>query len=428
MQRVIQNSVLVFCFLCSPAVCFSLTVPEVTAIRHTATSTGLRVRILTTGPVKNTIKKFVDPDRVVVDLSPAVLKFPQKSVDISKGWVQRIRCAQFQVKPFIVRVVVDLERDLHYTVSQSEDKKELYLDFAHQVYNISYNENEDSSLVVVRVAGKPVHHAYFEKNPPQIVLDLYGAMLATSSDVKIKNSKRFAKISASQISSMSETVRVVVELKENSGYTVSPVGIGDGFEIRVFPPGDSISLTGFKICVDAGHGGKAKGAISPGGLVEKDLNLDVASELARLLAEAGAEVFFSRFEDEDLSLEDRVYLAEEVGADFFVSIHHNANKNQKIRGSEVYYVSEHGLEFAKEVLKNLTEGTGLPPSGVKTANFFVIKYTTMPAILVEVAYLTNPQDEQLLANLDFRKKVARSVFHGVRTYLSKQQPLTASHR
>jgi N-acetylmuramoyl-L-alanine amidase len=206
--------------------------------------------------------------------------------------------------------------------------------------------------------------------------------------------------------------------------------------------------TGFPfVAVDPGHGDKDTGAVgvlAPGTvtglpqrvnskgepvLYEKDVNLDIGRRLDVFLRRWGARTVMTRTQDlaggdrpfttttDDLKA--RTDLANEVGADLFVSIHNNSLGSPSGTGSETfhyYYSSEASRRLAREIQTELVAALGLPDRGVKEAGFYVLRHTTMPAVLVEGAFLSNPGDLALLADPVARERIARSVGRGVQRY------------
>ena len=179
------------------------------------------------------------------------------------------------------------------------------------------------------------------------------------------------------------------------------------------------------ILLDAGHGGKDPGAVGTKGTREKDVNLKLSKLIGELLKNRGISVEYTRTTDillgEDIQadLKERVRLANEViKPKYFVSIHNNSfTKDSK--GAETYIVGTGGQaeKLAKSIHSNLIAATGLYDRGVKTANFYVLKCTNMPAVLVEVAFLSNPDEEKLLNNDVFLAKAAMGIAKGIVEFL-----------
>ena len=173
-----------------------------------------------------------------------------------------------------------------------------------------------------------------------------------------------------------------------------------------------------KVYIDAGHGGSDPGAIRFG-LNEKDANLDIALRLKSKLEANGFIVVMTRTGDSSSSLDERVNMANSSGADIFLSIHNNAALSQYAHGTETFWCSN-GVsgsnQFSNLVQNNLVNQIGRANRGVKTANFRVIKYTNMPAALVECAFVSNPTEAELLKNADFREKCAIGLFNAITAF------------
>lgn len=170
-----------------------------------------------------------------------------------------------------------------------------------------------------------------------------------------------------------------------------------------------------KIFIDAGHGGSNPGARSADGLYEAPVNLDISLKLGRILTSWGYSVNYSRTTDEALSLEKRAQLANEWGADYFVSVHCNSNVNPIYKGISTYYYREGTIseDFALTVNNAVVRQTELLDLGIFSANFAVLRLTSMPAILVENAFLSNPYEASLLATNSFRQNCATGIANGI---------------
>jgi N-acetylmuramoyl-L-alanine amidase len=217
-----------------------------------------------------------------------------------------------------------------------------------------------------------------------------------------------------------------------------------------------------KIVVDAGHGGHDTGTVGPNGLMEKDLVLDVARRLGKLLeGKLGADVVYTREDDTFIPLETRTAIANQQQADLFISIHANSSSDPNARGVETYYlnftsspdaldvaarenaVSEKSIhelqdlvkkitlkdkidesrEFAADVQQSLYKGLSakspaIRNRGVKKAPFIVLIGANMPSILAEISFVSNPVDARHLQTPEYRQKIAESLYRGVASYVS----------
>ncbi|NLY92005.1 MAG: N-acetylmuramoyl-L-alanine amidase [Firmicutes bacterium] len=182
-------------------------------------------------------------------------------------------------------------------------------------------------------------------------------------------------------------------------------------------------LAGIKVVVDAGHGGWDPGAVGGNGLTEKEINLQVAKALRNCLIEyGGATVEMTRVNDVYLSLASRVKIANESGADRFISIHHNGSVNPNHNGTAVYSAtngSARSHDLRNKVQKRLLQMTGLRDLGANTANFYVLRNTKMPAILTEASFITNPKEEQKLRDPGYLWREAFYIYKGIVDHMGK---------
>jgi N-acetylmuramoyl-L-alanine amidase/transposase len=223
------------------------------------------------------------------------------------------------------------------------------------------------------------------------------------------------------------------------------------------------------IVIDAGHGGHDTGAIGPTGLAEKDICLDVALRLGRIIEQRlpGAEIIFTRTDDTFIPLEKRTDMANEKKADLFLSIHANSSRYEAARGVETYYLNLKGspeaLEVAtrenataqeavsnlQELVKKIARSDKIEESrefaeniqdslsrrmqrsaksarnrGVRRAPFVVLTGANMPSVLAEISFLSNPSDEQLLMKGEYRQRLAEGLYQGVASYLQSLNSIT----
>ena len=178
------------------------------------------------------------------------------------------------------------------------------------------------------------------------------------------------------------------------------------------------------VIIDAGHGGSEKGAIGCLGDEEKNINLNIATQVAEILKKHDLNVIMTREVDADVSLDERVKIAKENDADIFVSIHLNSIGDvpmdvHKKRGTSVFYFNNSSKALAETILKETTHSAGTRDDGAQTASFAVIRPTEYNAVLVEAAYMTNPMDSMLYTNEKWRKKVSKGIAEGIIKYIKK---------
>ncbi|MEN2466494.1 N-acetylmuramoyl-L-alanine amidase [Ornithinibacillus sp. JPR2-1] len=183
---------------------------------------------------------------------------------------------------------------------------------------------------------------------------------------------------------------------------------------------DSSSGPVYKVVVDPGHGGDDPGAIGASGSFEKDFTLSLSKKLAALLGQESAlEVYMTREEDVFISTEtrERPNFANDLSADLYVSIHANTYDNPSVSGTETYYYHDDAEVLANTIHKHLLSATGYTDRGVRKENYFVLTDTTMPAVLLEVGYLTNPEQEREMISEEFQQTAAEAIRDGIKEYL-----------
>lgn len=192
-----------------------------------------------------------------------------------------------------------------------------------------------------------------------------------------------------------------------------------------------LTLEGKKICIDAGHGGGDAGAIGPTGVTEKSVTLRVALQLRDLLEEEGAEVIMTRTTDKPVSpkgdkasaieeLQARCDVANREKVDIFISIHADSFTNPAARGSTGYYYSKtegtSAKRLADAIRRGVCEQLRTPSRGTQPCNFYVVRHTDMAATLVELAFISNAEEEKLLDSDEGIEKAAHGIFDGIEDY------------
>jgi N-acetylmuramoyl-L-alanine amidase len=190
-----------------------------------------------------------------------------------------------------------------------------------------------------------------------------------------------------------------------------------------YPPTDLPSVPNSRVVVviDPGHGGPDPGAIGINGIREKDIVLPISLEVASLLEQQGIQVVLTRQDDRDLDLEPRVQIAERANANLFVSIHANAISLSRpdVNGIETYYYSNDGLRLAQVLHASMVQNTGSADRGVRQARFYVIRNTSMPAVLLETGFVTGRDDAPRLADPAYRSQMAGAIARGILLYVQQ---------
>ncbi|AXF57507.1 N-acetylmuramoyl-L-alanine amidase family protein [Salicibibacter kimchii] len=177
------------------------------------------------------------------------------------------------------------------------------------------------------------------------------------------------------------------------------------------------NVSGETIVIDAGHGGHDSGAYA-NGLYEKELVYDVAHRTEQRLSEVGAEVIMTREGDSFVELIDRANIANDSGADSFVSIHANAHSDPGVSGTETFHhpSDNDGETLASDLQDNMVEEFGSNDRGVKSGDFSVLRNTDMPAALAELGFVTNKGEAETMKTDHFRNKAANALYQGLHEY------------
>ncbi len=210
--------------------------------------------------------------------------------------------------------------------------------------------------------------------------------------------------------------------KKLIGYSGSYDGNNFVFKVRKFPSINSQHpLKNIKIAVDAGHGGTESGAIGCCGDKEKDINLAIAKFLERELQKRGAKVIMTRNNDSYVGLKERVDITNENDAMFLISIHGNALPDNadpnKHRGTSIYFYYNQAKPLAINILASMNKQLGTQNDNIRQGSLALVRNTTALSILIEVAYLINPEDNAMLIDSKFQKKCAKAIADGIEKFL-----------
>lgn len=231
-----------------------------------------------------------------------------------------------------------------------------------------------------------------------------------------------------------ENIKTYTVTKKNSQF-----GYKHGAAIDIYP-GSAVnsntqspnvkpvgSVKGRIIAIDPGHGGSDTGAIGPSGFTEKEATLAISRDLEAILNKSGAKTVMTRTTDVDVygpnasatnELQARADIANRAGADIFVSIHCNAFTNPAAHGTETFYYggSYSGRRLAGDIQQEIVDFSGLYSRGISTANFYVLKHSDMPAVLVETAFISNYDEEALLSDPEWQQGLAEAIARGISSY------------
>ena len=409
---------------------------EVTAVRFWTLSEVTRIAIETNGEFRFRSDRLNNPDRVFFDLLGTKPRMGVKGVQtkpVGDKLLKRIRIAETQ--PGMTRVVLDLESPVDFTASQLSNPDRLMIELRPLATSRAISSSRRTPE-----APKPVEEITQPAEPPaQPVVATYP--LATSVEKDLKQEKPVL-----PEKTLAPVQPPALAAKRNSS--------GDRTMIR------ALGLKVGRVVIDPGHGGYDKGSTGPGGLMEKELVLDVAQRLGKLIEERlGSEVIYTRGDDTFVSLENRTELANTSKADLFLSIHANSSPYPSVSGVETYHLNltsaRDALDLASrenagaqktihelsEMIQKITQrdkgeeskefagkmqaalyGAAVRSNpaarnrGVKKAPFVVLIGATMPSILAEIGFLSNSREEALLKRPDHRQKLAEALYRGLSRY------------
>jgi N-acetylmuramoyl-L-alanine amidase len=316
------------------------------------------IYIKTSGDITPKVRLY--GDRLILDFKGAQVEKGQKIAVAKSSRLAGIRIGQFQKDT--ARVVFDLKRSVKYDFATIYNKEKVWVEVA------------DSKENLPMVAMKP---------PPEE-----------------KPKKGITVVSPPKYPEKAATIEVAAKVKEFPRTKAKPVA-------------KRLALRNKVIVVDPGHGGDDPGAIGPGKIWEKDLNLKVSFYLADYLKSKGATVFLTRSTDVKKSLREIVNFSNRIGADAYIGVHFNSIDNSGIGGTETYYYTPQSVNLAQMVHHSLLKGLRREDRGIRRAMFYTIHHAQMPAVIVEPVYMTHSQDGLLIKSKSFQKEVARDIALGV---------------
>ncbi|PZE20938.1 N-acetylmuramoyl-L-alanine amidase family protein [Paenibacillus xerothermodurans] len=279
-----------------------------------------------------------------------------------------------------------------------------------------------SQLLIKADSGELKPKVFTMTGPHRIVIDIPNVVLdpslykdaATKSGDTVSNNVYVGHVRYSLFNINPHTVRIVLDMKESAELTWES-GWNTSALAGVFKKGAK-----HKVVIDPGHGAHDPGAKSVTGHTEKQFNLAMGLKVFNLLSqEAQIQPLLTRSDDTFVTLDDRVKFANDHNASLFVSIHGNSYRSTST-GTETYYYKYDSAAFAKVMHKHMAAVTGLPDRGVRQQPFRVVKVTNMPAVLLEVGYLSNWRDASLMYDESFQNKVAAAIVAGIKEQLNIQ--------
>ena len=497
------------------AACSQAASPQITAVRFWSLGEVTRIAIETDSEAQYHVERIDGPERIFLDLAGVRRQAGTRGlqvIPVNDRLVKQIRIALPQ--PGVIRVVLDLEARADYSISQLTNPDRIMIELRmagrgpamppeHSVTGSHVIEQpppeppkvQPTPLPTIKVSPASALEAPTPRRaePPKIV----AAAPTPSTEPRASASEPSTihhppstipfstepRASASGVPIPGRSTRRIDPLPPNRPEPPAPKADPEPpASVAKLPPtlaaapeetalaakrdshGDrslirALGLKLDRVVIDPGHGGHDTGSIGPGGLMEKELVLDVAHRLGALITQRlASEVVYTRADDTFIPLEERTHIANDKKADLFLSIHANSSQLPRIAGSETFYLnfttSEDALEVAarenatsqtsihdlqtlvqrialnekvqesrelanilqRAMYSSLPRNRAFKNRGIKKAPFVVLIGAQMPSVLAEIAFLSNPKDESLLKKPDYRQKVAEALFRGVSQY------------
>ncbi|NLG84988.1 MAG: AMIN domain-containing protein [Firmicutes bacterium] len=340
------------------------------------------------------------PDRLLLELEPATLVGPAAILPGDGEWCRGI--SYRQATPDRVKVEILLSRGETVVETSAADATKIVVRPARSLARLAWRE--DGHGLVLTADRSLEISARNDPDPTRLVLTIPYATAAAEQGERPRGTVKRYRV---QPIRPGNEVEIVLELRYEAQFRLETSPDRRRVELIFTPP-----LAGKTIVLDPGHGGIETGAIGRVlGLREKEVNLDIAFRLKALLEEAGAVVQLTRVDDTYVPLLARAFFANRLPADIFLSIHANAHNDPNINGVEVYYYPgrEEAGRLAGLILEEMAGTLGLFPRGAKTSDFAVLRDSQLVAVLVEVAFLSHPKEEEALATEDFRARAASAI-------------------
>ena len=318
----------------------------------------------------------------------------------------------------IVNYKVQLSKD-HFAYLpkqnfQRENDIKLLPYYLTNSWRVSGDDRYD--YVTVTLDEKLPYRSMQQINPSKIVVDIFGATGNTNWITQLSTAEEIKNVYHEQLED--DVFRVIIELKNKQHWGYSIYYQEKRLVIRVKRQPAEPDLKNLKVAVDAGHGGDNNGARGiTTKILEKEYTLLFAKQLEKLLLDENADVFMTRDKDTTLNMPDRILTLQKEDPHFLISIHLNSSARDSIKGTSTYYRHIGFRPLSQYILKDLLE-LGLKEFGnIGSFNFALSGPTEYPNCLVEVAFLSNKEDEQLILDPEFHKAVAVQIIAGIKEWL-----------
>ena len=276
--------------------------------------------------------------------------------------------------------------------------------------------DEKYDYVTVLLDEKLPYRSRQDIDPARIVVDIFGLVSNTNWITQLQSVKEVKNVWYEQVED--DVFRVYIELKHRQHWGYSIAYNRHNLQVRVRRQPASLKPRRLLVAIDAGHGGSNEGATGINtGVHEKDYTLMIAKQVEKYFRKKHVQVYMTRTSDTDLTMTERTLLLRQQQPDLLVSIHLNASGNAQVKGVSTYYRYIGFRSLSEAMLKRMLE-LGLNNFGnIGAFNFALNGPTDYPNCLVEVAFLTNADDEKKILDPAFHKQVAKKIYRGLRDWL-----------
>lgn len=275
-----------------------------------------------------------------------------------------------------------------------------------------------SDLVTISMDEKLPYKTWMEINPSKIIIELYGIQSNTNWITQLSSVKEVKNIYFKQTED--DVVQVTIELKHQQHWGYSVAYKNKSLTISVKHPPEKLRIKDLVIAVDAGHGGSNSGASGLNSkILEKDFTIQFAYELEKLLKRKGATVIMTRTVDTNVLNFDRVMFLQQQNPNFLISLHLNSSSNHNIKGTSTYYKHIGFRPFSQALLKRMLDADLNEFGNIGHFNFTLNSPTDFINTLVEIAFLSNADDEDKIQSKKFQKTVANQIYKGLKDFLKK---------
>jgi N-acetylmuramoyl-L-alanine amidase len=289
--------------------------------------------------------------------------------------------------------------------------KPYYLSASWRVYG-----DDKYDYVALTLPERLPYRSMQEISPSKIIVDVFGLVNNTNWITQSKTVREVKNVWHEQIED--DVFRVHIELIHHQHWGYFIYYKNNVLNIRIKQQPSSLKIKALKIAVDAGHGGSNTGATGlTSKIQEKEYTLRIAKELENYLRKKKTNVFMTRNNDTDLSMIDRTLMLREQDPDVFISVHLNSASNQNVKGVSTYYRYIGFRPLSQFILDRMLELKLNNFGNIGAFNFALSGPTEYPNCLVEVAFLSNAEDEQRIMNGDFHKAVAKQIYKGIKDWL-----------